>query len=51
MAEKGNNQKTNKRSGFDGPTYGVAVDPKKNPAKYLPNGKINPEWKKKNPGK
>lgn len=31
------------RSGFDAPVYGVMAT---GPAKYLPNGDINPEWKK-----
>ena len=30
-------------SGFEAPVYGVKAT---GPAKYLPNGDINPEWKK-----
>ena len=49
MAE---NKKSNSRpahSGFEAPAYGIIVDPKKNPVKYLPNGNINPAWKKLHP--
>lgn len=30
-------------SGFEAPVYGVIDN---SPVKYLPNGDINPEWKK-----
>jgi len=45
MAEKKTTGKQKKpvRSGFDAPMIGVITN---TPAKYLPNGNINPEWKK-----
>lgn len=46
MAETKKNttrQKRHPRSGFDAPMIGVMDN---TPAKYLPNGSINPEWKK-----
>lgn len=45
MAEKKTTAKQKRpvHSGFEAPVYGVLDN---TPAKYLPNGNINPAWKK-----